>query len=474
MHFDILSSVVQELSSLLTGARVERVLQGEDDGLYLLFRKDRRNFTLLVSPERSLPRLHLVSRKPRSAPDPHPLVLNLRSRLSGSRITHIALLNNDRIVEFRFAKNDAEYHFLFELTGSSANLFFTDGDLRILASYHPASLSGQARRLLMPGARYVPPEKKSQAAPVTDVAPAGHASSPNQAAESYYGRLSDQHYAAARRTELRSSLTKALSKAQRRRAAIEADILAAQTAETYRRKGDLILANLRQLKTGMESVELPGYDGIRIALTLDARRTPKENAEAYFRKYKKAKAALPVIEERLRRTEEEIADLQSRIAGLEQAGDSEFPRQVRPGAGGGSSAEQGREGRSRKPAGRVSGVRRVLYRGWEILVGANAVANDELTARLARPDDLWLHAEGLPGSHVLVRNPAKREVPSDILLKAAEIAAMHSKGKGAGKVPVTYTLARFVRKPKGAKPGLVHLSRRRTVMVKPGNDDSAQ
>src|SRR5512142_2676744 len=106
MRYDILAPVVEELSSLLTGARVERVLQGEDGGLYLLFRKDRKNFTLLVSPDRSLPRLHLVSKKPRSASDPYPLVLNLRSRLPGSWLADITLLNDDRIVEFRFVKND--------------------------------------------------------------------------------------------------------------------------------------------------------------------------------------------------------------------------------------------------------------------------------------------------------------------------------------------------------------------------------
>ena len=140
---------------------------------------------------------------------------------------------------------------------------------------------------------------------------------------------------------------------------------------------------------------------------------------------------------------------------------------------GAPTAKRSPEQKHRKPADGVSGIRRILYRGWEILVGANAAANDELTVRLARPDDLWLHAEGLPGSHVLVRNPMKGEIPSDILLKAAGLAALYSKGKMAGKVAVTYTFARFVRKPKGAKPGLVHLSRRRAVMVKPGYDDPA-
>src|SRR5512143_2006444 len=165
MHYDVLVPFVEELSSLLTGARVERVLQGEDGELYLLFRKDRKNFVVLLSPNRSLPRLHLVSRKPRSASDPHPLVLNLRSRLPGSRLTHIALLNDDRVVEFHFVKNDAEYHLFFELTGSSSNLYFSDADLRILAVHHAAPAEGKARRMLIPGVPYVLPQKKARFAP---------------------------------------------------------------------------------------------------------------------------------------------------------------------------------------------------------------------------------------------------------------------------------------------------------------------
>lgn len=468
MNYDVLVPVVEELSSLLTGARVERVLQGEDGGLYLLFRKDRKNFAVLLSPDRSLPRLHLVSRKPRSASDPHPLVLNLRSRLPGSRLAHIALLNDDRVVEFHFIKNGAEYHLFFELTGSSANLYFSDADRRILALYYTAPADGKARRLLIPGAPYVLPQKKAGIDPHGTLVSACR-ESPNEQAESYYGGLATKRHALALRTEHRSSLAKALKRAETRRTAIAEDLHAAQRAETYRQKGDLILANLRKLKTGMGSIELSGYDGVRTVIELDAKLTPKENAASYFRRYKKAKTGLPIIEERMRRTEEEISDIRSRIAELEQAGDGDLPLLRQSGTRGAPSAEGGRKEVRRKPAG-VSGIRKILFRGWEILVGVNAAANDELSVKLARPDDLWLHAEGLPGSHILVRNPMKGEIPSEILLKAAGIAAMHSKGKTAAKVAVTYTFARFVRKPKGAKPGLVHLTQRRTVMVKPGDD----
>jgi predicted ribosome quality control (RQC) complex YloA/Tae2 family protein len=381
------------------------------------------------------------------------------------------LLNNDRIVEFRFIKSDTEHRLIFELTGSSANLFITDADLRIFASYHPAPAPEQARRLLMPGAQYVPPQKKNETAALTAAPSIGHSSSPNEAAENYYERLTCRRHTAALRTEVRSSLTQTLRRALRRREAVAADMRAAQLAETYRQKGDLILANLRQLKTGTKSVELRGYDGVPVALTLDPRRTPKENAEAYFRKYKKAKAGLPLIEARLRRTDEEISLLQTRLDELEAVEDVDVLRRLLPASRLGARYEPGLEGKSRKPAAGDSRIRKILYSGWEILIGGNAAANDELTTKLARPDDLWLHAEGMPGSHVLVRNPLKRDIPPDILLKAAALAALHSRGKAAGKVPVTYTLARFVRKPKGAKPGLVHLTRRRSVMVEPGGDD---
>ncbi|HSB34874.1 MAG TPA: NFACT family protein [Nitrospirota bacterium] len=471
MDYDMLVPVVEELSSFLTGARVERALQGEDGGLYLLFRKDRKNFAVLLSPDRSLPRLHLVSRKPRSASDPHPLVLNLRRRLPGGRLAHITLLNDDRVVEFHFVKNDAEYHLIFELTGSSSNLYFSDADLRILAVYHAAPAKGKARRMLIPGVPYVLPQKKARIAPQGVLASAGQGS-PNERAESYYRGLAIQRQTTALRTELRSSLAKDLKRVERRRAAIEEDLRAAQRAETYRQKGDLILANLGKLKTGMVSAKLSGYDGVQTVIELDARLTPKENAESHFRKYKKAKAGLPLIEERMRRTDEEITDIRTRIAELEQAGDDDLLLLRQSGTRGAPTAETGHKEFLRKPPG-VSGIRKVLYRGWEILVGVNAAANDELSVKLARPDDLWLHAEGLPGSHILVRNPRKGEIPSEILLKAAGIAAMHSKGKTAAKVAVAYTYARFVRKPKGAKPGLVHLTRRRTVMVKP-DDDAAR
>lgn len=473
MHFDMLLSVIEELDSLLKGARVERVIQGKDDGaLYLLFRTARKNITLLVSPDRALSRMHVVSRKPQSAEGPHPLVLNLRSRLTGTRVVSVGLLNQDRIAEICFARESREYRLIFELTGSSANLFLTDAESRILAGYHPVSASEHSQRTLLPGFRYLPPQKKTLPAVLKRVPDVKASRSPNRAAETYYDNLADQQRSAALLAEARSSVTKALARVERRRAALIADLQAAQKAEEYRQKGELILANLQQLKPRMDHADLAGYDGILIPVQLDPKRTPLQNADLYFKKYKKAKTGIPLIGARLRRAEEEVSYLRTRLNNLEYASGRDALNSLRSELQDRGYAKQGAEARRKIIGEPASGIRTILFQGWEILVGRSASGNDHLTTKLARPDDLWLHAEGLPGSHVLVRNPKRVDIPPDVLVRAASVAARNSKAKGAEKVPVTYTQARFVRKPKGAKPGFVVLSQRKTVMVKPADDPS--
>lgn len=106
--------------------------------------------------------------------------------------------------------------------------------------------------------------------------------------------------------------------------------------------------------------------------------------------------------------------------------------------------------------------------GFEILVGKGARDNDRLTFREAAPNDLWLHASGYAGSHVVIRNPDRADVPRDVVEAAARLAAFHSKARGArGKVDVHVCRASDVRKPKGAPPGLVELTRWDSVKVYP-------
>lgn len=110
------------------------------------------------------------------------------------------------------------------------------------------------------------------------------------------------------------------------------------------------------------------------------------------------------------------------------------------------------------------GYRTVEVDGWEVLVGRGARDNDELTLRVAEPDDLWMHAAGFAGSHVVVRNPDRLVVPRDVVRRAAELAVFHSKAREArGKIDVHLCKARDVRKVRGAPAGQVQLTRWETV-----------
>jgi predicted ribosome quality control (RQC) complex YloA/Tae2 family protein len=108
-----------------------------------------------------------------------------------------------------------------------------------------------------------------------------------------------------------------------------------------------------------------------------------------------------------------------------------------------------------------------LAGGWEALAGKTDADNDLLSLKTARANDLWFHVHGLPGSHVVLRGPEGETATAELIKAAAAIAAWHSKARNAGIVPVSCTEAKNVSKPRGAKPGTVHIKREKTIKVRP-------
>jgi predicted ribosome quality control (RQC) complex YloA/Tae2 family protein len=483
MDFSILKLVVEELSLFLPGAKVERVYQGLDGGLYILFHRQGEKLVLLLSFDRGLPRLHLVSTKPAASDSPFGFVLYLRSHLTGARVAGVSLINEDRVAEFSLTRSGVEYRLVFELIGPAPNLILTDSTSVILSVHHPVPPADNLKRPLLQGITYVPPAPRPvrtkaaidlQSGPqktgaLNAFCPETGAKHPaNRGAEIFYTHVIADRTISSLRARLSSVIKKALVKAERRTVAISRDLASAGQADQYRLTGDLILANLTRFARGTEQAELTGYDGRSVLVKLDPKRSAGQNAELYFKKYKKARIGLTIITERLRQAREEGSYLRSALADLDSASDRETHDLIRSElAAKGYIKKEGKGKGNNKPRATEPAYRKVVHGGWEILIGKSAASNDYITLRLARPDDLWLHAEGMPGSHVLIRNPERADIPSDVLMKAAALAAYYSKGRGAGKVSVTYTRAKFVKKPKGANAGTVTLSERRTVMAVP-------
>jgi predicted ribosome quality control (RQC) complex YloA/Tae2 family protein len=478
MDFQILSSVIDELSHLITGARVERVYEGTGRALYVLLRRDRKHYYLLLSPDRSMPRLHLVTKKPAAAASPSGFSLYLRSHAAGAGITKVSQLNQDRVAEIRFSRQGEGCRLLFELTGPTANIIITDESLKVLAVYYPIPFGDTVKRPLAPGIQYVALEKRSSPAHDRISCPSllddqesnpVQAGSPgaNREAELFFDQLIQKRDFDSFRIKLRLLVKKILTKTERRVEALAVDLKAAGKSEEYRKAGDLILANLHQLERGREQAELRGHDGQTMLVRLDPKRSSAGNAELYFKKYKKAKKGKEIITARLKQAGDEASHLRFFLSGLEEADTRDALDRIHSDlvADGYLPGEAKKSKQRSQPS--PAPFRRIEYQGWDILVGKSAAGNDYLTTKIARPKDLWLHAEGMPGSHVLIRNPEGRDIPPAVFAKAASLAAFHSKGKSAGKVAVTYTLAGQVKKPKGAKPGLVTLRERKTIMVVP-------
>jgi predicted ribosome quality control (RQC) complex YloA/Tae2 family protein len=476
LDFALLSQVVDELAAILPGAKVDKVVQGSGDTLHLVLHLAKKNYYLLLSPDRSLPRMHLISRKPAGTGTPAGFPLFLRKQLTGSRVQGIRIVDRDRVVELQLTGPGGPSLLIFELFGSATNLVVTDASSTILSVLHPVPPGDKVTRPLLPGLAYLPPEKRQHTVrPQRDVQVVplegydGNAPV-NRAVEAWYERTIAEREVSSLRRQLASVVKKALARAERRRDAVSGDIAGAERGDEYRVAGDLLLANKHRLTKGQELVELPGYDGNPVSIPLDPSRSPAENANRYFQRYKKAKAGLAMMRERLAEARDETAFLATLREDLDAAKDREGLFSVR--------SRLAQRGYVRDAAEKTGGKRAVAsppYRtiehdGWQILVGKTSAGNEYITMKLARPDDLWLHAEGMPGSHVVVRNPGVRDIPEEVLRKAASLAAFYSKGKNSAKVPVAYTRAALVKKPKGAPQGTVVLTGRKTIMAVPEPD----
>jgi predicted ribosome quality control (RQC) complex YloA/Tae2 family protein len=285
------------------------------------------------------------------------------------------------------------------------------------------------------------------------------------AMENYYarvgtsGRVRRGDPLAAERKALLAPLDRAARTATRRIAALEHQLSVGQTdREPLRHAGDLVLAHL--IEVPPEATELV-VDGERIEL--DPHLSPIENAQAYFARYRKARETeerVPQLLDEARHAAEHLADLRTLVEVAEQMDAIRALRREVAAATGANAAKDSRKAAKSAPFGRIA-----LSAGWEVLVGTSAAGNATVTFDIAHGEDLWLHARGVSGAHVILRG--KGEPPAEVVERAAQIAAAHSAARGAGAVEVDITRRRYVKKVPGGAAGLVRYTNERTKRVAP-------
>ncbi len=234
-------------------------------------------------------------------------------------------------------------------------------------------------------------------------------------------------------------------------------------------KGDLINANIWRLEKGQKKAVLENYydDNKEIEILLDERLSPAQNAQKYYSEYRKSVNAEIKLTELIEKGEKELIYIDSVLDSLMRSTTENEVLLLRQ-----ELAEQGYlrlKGGKQKPPKELPPMEFISSDGFKILVGRNNKQNDKLTLKTAEKTDIWLHTKDIPGSHVIICAEGN-EVPENTITEAAVLAAYHSKGKNSAQVPVDYVEVRFVKKPAGAKPGMVIFTNNRTLYIRPDEE----
>lgn len=254
--------------------------------------------------------------------------------------------------------------------------------------------------------------------------------------------------------------------------ALYADALnSGEQMEKCRLYGELLTANLHSLKSGTDTAAVDNYyaDPVeRIAIPLDRQLTPGENAQRYYKKYQKLKAARDMAIVQREQTLSELNYLEGQLDNLTKCtAENELSELIE------ELKEQGyikrdKGGKKKMKLAASKPMHFVSSTGADIYVGKNNRQNDELTLRFASPNDIWMHTKNIPGSHVIVKGASEQDTAA--MTEAALLAAYYSRARGSENVAVDYTPRKYVKKPAGAKPGMVIYTTNKTAYVTPSEE----
>lgn len=493
MNLSALEFVVGEMRKVLPQTKIGKIFQIGAHSLAFDFRPHPGAYLLISAEPSRFPRIHFIERRLRdlekSADSPSIFLLFLRKRLSDAVLRDVSVDEGERVVRFEFYGYDEEtdkfqkIFLIAQLTGRSANVFILNENREILHSLRESDNEHQRN-----GDVYAPPARAEHFAREDEINLdislfANRAFPFSSALDKYFQQLAAKKDFDQTAQKANAALRQEIARREKLLGKLRFDLNKHGNADEQKKIGDLILANLSTARRDGTKIVLTDYfdENLReITLEADENVTLKELAEKYFARYGKARRADAELSTRIAAAQSAIVrlrTLQNELAPILIAQNADelekFIETNSEAFAFKKSEERARIEKSARKAGKkieskISGARR--YRsadGYEILVGRTSNDNDHLTMHVAKSLDWWLHAADYSGSHVIVRNKSKGELPPKTLRQAAELAAKFSHAKNAGKVAVNYTQRKFVNKPKGAKAGLVRLASFKTMLVEP-------
>lgn len=447
--------VAAELAPRWQGAQIQKVHMRGPRMLYLSLRKPGESGVLTLSVEPSRAYLAVLPERGESDPEASGFCMALRRALKGSRLEHVGQVGEDRLIEVRAPRGVL----VAELLGRRGAFVLCDPAGTVQACSPASALRAGLER----GKAYQPPSGGGRP-------PGGSRLQPGQANEgvrALIARTEVEDDTGSRRAQLTRALDTRVTRARRRLTHVEEDIARAGDHRDLQHQGELLKIRLGEVERGMRSItvdDLIGGSGAPVEIALDPSLGPAANLERLFARARKARRTREVAAGRLAEVRADLERLEALRTRLAAATDEQDLTAI--------AAESGLPVAARTAARRSGPEPRQPYRthrdarGRRILVGRSAGDNDRLTQDVARPHDMWLHARGYPGSHVVVPLEKGEQIDTERLLDAATLAAHFSEGRGNTSVEVTYTLKRFVQKPRKAPRGQVALLDEKVILLR--------
>ena len=568
MAFDAMymKAVLEEIRTLCTDARVEKIHQPVRDTIILHLKGQNGRYKLQLVASPTAPRLHLTGANPENPKEPPMFCMLLRKHLSGARLREIQQPPMERCAVLTFDCIDemgdsVQKQLVAELMGRTCNLYLLGADGRILDCLRRIGLD-ESNRPALPGMYYQSPspitkrdpgeftdfeymltsagadlladrlmdtlgglsplvcreaalyaagaidarvegmdvdsvaeklrlffhEHLNHPAPYQYTLPDG---TPKQfafcpirqygemtRAESF-GKQLDSFYATRDRRDAMRQKSQAVRKTvqnlcqrlKRKMAIQEKELEATFDRERLRQLGDILTANIHRIQKGATSVTVEDFydeNMSQIEVAISPILSPQQNAAKFYKDYTRMKNAEKELGKQLSIGEQELQYLESVLEELNRADTDAELEEIKQELqnGGYLRAESGKK---KMKAAKVAPMRFESTDGYPIYVGRNNRQNDELTFKLARKDDIWLHASKVHGSHVII-SCGGTTPPDDTITQAAQLAAYYSETKGGQNIPVDVTPVKMVKKTPSGKPGMVIYHSHRTVIANPYKD----
>ena len=578
MPFDgiVTKCIVNELSLLLSGGRVEKVYQPEADEVVMLIRSKGQNYRLVASANASYPRLHITTTQKENPKTPPVFCMLMRKHVAGGKLLDISFHGYERVISINVESVNelgdlSVKRLVVEIMGKHSNIILLNSEDKIIDAVKHIDNDISSVREVMPARPYFLPPAQNKQLP-EDVSPnlildysedteaknieglllntikgfspytcrdicstAGvdpktllpelsstdkvniisalsnyidkiksnafepciiyedknylrpvdfYCFKPSQAAfvkpydllsvalDDYYMLRDTNERLGQKKGDVVKVVKNSIDRCDKKVSIFNNKLKDVADRENLKLFGELITANIYCIPRGAKSARVLNYYSENeeyLDIPLNEYRSSQDNAQGYFKKYSKAKSTQLNVTHQLEETLTELQYLQSVKTMLDNCSFKQEIDEIRQ--------ELIDQGYIKSPVKKVKKkldkpsppLEFVSSDGFHILVGKNNKQNDLLTLKIAGAYDLWFHTKNIPGSHVIIRTE-RQDVPDSTLLEAATLAAYHSSAKMSYNVPVDYTIVKNVKKPSGAKPGMVIYDSYKTVNVTPDDE----